>query len=279
MKSLLRRLPGVDRFIASDLWRSYRHRISLRKDPRKNSNFTGFLRLPTQYEVLAGPVLEFLLPAGAPKKLRILSVGCSIGAEAYTVASLLSRRYPELDFTIEGFDIDADVIRKAQSGVFDAATEVFNNKRITPEFVAATFDHDGASYRVKESIKRHLVFRVADVLDAAALAPLGPADLIFAQNFLFHLEPRLATKAFNNICGLLAERAVLYVDGTDIPIREQVTRERGLAPLDSKIEEIHNEARWARAVGWPYHYWGLEPFSSAHRDWQRRYATIFLKGR
>jgi chemotaxis methyl-accepting protein methylase len=180
---------------------------------------------------------------------------------------------------LEGFDIDEKDIRKAQSGVFDGATEVFNNKRITPEFVAATFDRDGSSYRVKETIKRHLVFRVADVLDRAALAPLGPADLVFAQNFLFHLEPRLAEDAFNNICDLLADRAVLYVDGTDIPIREKVTREQGLAPLDSKIEEIHNEARWARAVGWPYHYWGLEPFSRSRRDWQRRYATIFLKGR
>jgi chemotaxis methyl-accepting protein methylase len=279
MKAILRRLPGMERFVASDLWRSYRHRIALRKGPRKNSNFTGFLRLPTQYEALAGPVLDFLLQEPAPKKLRILSVGCSIGAEAYTVASVLCRLRPSLDFVIEGFDIDENVIRTARSGVFDGATEVFNNKRITPEFVAATFDVEGASYRVKESIKRHLDFRVADVLDAAALEPFGPADLIFAQNFLFHLEPRLAAAAFHNICALLAERAVLYVDGTDIPIRERVTRERGLAPFEYKIEEIHNEARWARAVGWPYHYWGLEPFSRSRRDWQRRYATIFVKGR
>jgi hypothetical protein len=63
----------------------------------------------------------------------------------------------------------------------------------------------------------------------------------------------------------------------DIGLRQKWARIRQLVPLDYRIEEIHNEARRARAPGWPYHYWGLEPFMTFANDWQHRYATIYLK--
>ena len=64
----------------------------------------------------------------------------------------------------------------------------------------------------------------------------------------------------------------------DLSLRHTLTLRMGLSPLEYKIEAIHAEARRARGGGWPHIYWGLEPFSSARRDWKRRYATIFLKG-
>jgi hypothetical protein len=92
------------------------------------------------------------------------------------------------------------------------------------------------------------------------------------------LDPPLAEKAFDNICTLLGAKSALFVDGTDPPVKLKMTRKHRLAPLDYKLEDIHNEARWARAAGYPDLYWGLEPFLSVRSDWKRRYATVFLKG-
>ena len=63
----------------------------------------------------------------------------------------------------------------------------------------------------------------------------------------------------------------------DIGLRQKWVHAQQLVPLNFRIEEIHNEARRARAPGWPYHYWGLEPFMTFSNDWQYRYATVYLK--
>ena len=63
----------------------------------------------------------------------------------------------------------------------------------------------------------------------------------------------------------------------DYDQRAALTRRARLRPLDYKIEQIHNDALSERAVGWPFGYWGLEPFSRYFIGWRRRYATIYLK--
>lgn len=277
IKTVLRRIPGMGRFIQSGLWTSYRHSVALRNEPRVNSHFTGFLRLPTQFEALAGPVVEFLLDGDPKKPLRIASIGCSNGAEAYTVASYLTNRRPTLEYSVQGLDIEPEVIAKAGAGIFDGENEVYCNQEMTTEFVDATFEVEGDRHIVKPEIKRHVSFAVADILDEQAVERYSGMDIVYAQNFLFHLEPSMATRAFGNICRMLNSRAALFVDGTDLPLRQKLTRKYGLAPLDYEIEQIHNEARWARSVGWPYRYWGLEPFMFSRRDWRRRYATIFVR--
>ena len=186
----------------------YRHSVAQR-GPRENSHFTGFLRLPTQFAALKGPVLDFFGSRESDDPLRIVSVGCSNGAEAVTAASVLWNHDPGLSFMVLGCDLEPHVVERARTGVYDEQADVFFNKRLTSEFVAQTFDISGASYRVKSAIRDRLRFEVADVLDSAALEKLGPADIIFAQNFLFHLEPRLSERAFENICAIADRKSVV----------------------------------------------------------------------
>ena len=89
IKASIKKIPGINFFVKSKTWTSFRHKISLVTDTRENSTFTGFFRLPTQFEALSGPVLDFLLPEQTPKNLKIAVIGCSNGSEAYTIASVL----------------------------------------------------------------------------------------------------------------------------------------------------------------------------------------------
>jgi len=274
---IAKRIPHPEKYRDWVVWKVFRHRVALLLDQRANSTFTGFLRLPTQFDALTGPVMQYLTkerPPNAP--LRIVVIGCSNGAEAYTISSVLINRCPGVEFRIDAYDIDREMCEKARSACYHAS-EVLNNKILTAEFIQATFDISGDAYRVKERIAARAKFHTADALSPDLTAQVGQCDLLFAQNFLFHLDRKAAVRAFDNLCGLLSDRAAVFVDGMDLDLRQQGTMARHLVPLDFHIEEIHDEACRARAPGWPDRYWGLEPFMTRINDWQRRYSTIFLR--
>ncbi len=272
----MKNAPGINVLLKTNAWQSIRHRITLAMSDRENATFTGFLRLPSQFSALYGPVLDFLLSDGNVRSLNIAVLGCSNGAEAYTIASLMKTHARTIDFKIHAYDIDRAMIEKARDAVY-GPDEIFNNKRITTDFVNATFDRTGDRYMVKQDIVKHVFFGLADALDPRLPGTVGTADIVYAQNFLLHMRPHRAKRAFANLCSLLNRRAALFIDGMDIGLRTELTRKHHQEPLDYKIETIHNEARWARGMGWPYSYWGLEPFLPSRREWRRRYATIFFK--
>lgn len=276
IKKLITNIPSLNVLRATNAWKMFRHRMVERYGERENSTFTGFLRLPAQFEALAGPVIEHVLAKRAGKDLKIGVIGCSNGSEAYTIASVIANRRPDVRFTVNAYDIDNEMIKKAREASY-LHDEIYNNKIISESFVKDTFDADKGVYRVKDGIRNRVSFAVADALDAGLKSAAGGHDIVFAQNFIFHMKPDMARKAFNNICLIVNAGGAFFADGVDLDIRQELTRTNGLTPLEFKIEEIHKEARLARAIGWPYSYWGLEPFLSVKKDWKRRYSTIFLR--
>jgi chemotaxis methyl-accepting protein methylase len=259
---------------------SFRHWLIRKRQRRDQSHYTHFLRLPTQFEALAGPVLDFLGPARedstASELLRIAVVGCSIGAEVYTIASTLKNRLPALDFRIDASDIEPAVLEKAQAGRY-TQDEVYSHDLIHEAFIQETFDAENGAYTIRKSLAECVSFKVADIFSPDLTKIVPPADIVFAQNFLFHMHPAKAHEAFDSIARLLKPRSAFFIDGIDLPVRMAATRRNRLEPLDYKIEQIHNEN--LRLGGWPWNYWGLEPLSKQKRDWKRRYATIFLRGK
>jgi len=269
-------VPGAAALRETKIWRRLRHRMSLWVDPRTNSHFTGFLRLPTQFDVLVGTVMSKLASRRPGAPLSVAVLGCSNGAEAFTIASAIVRHHPEVAFRIQGYDIDGAIIEKARSASY-TADEIYNNKIITEDFVDFTFEPSSGEYRVKPSVAERARFAVGDVLDPRLAEQTGPCDVVFAQNFLFHLKRPMARAALDNIVRLMQSGSFLFVDGVDLDLRTAAVRKHGLMPVLDGIQQIHEEARRARAIGWPNEYWGLEPFLTTRRDWQTRYATIFVK--
>jgi chemotaxis methyl-accepting protein methylase len=217
---------------------------------------------------------------GAAKPLRIAVIGCSTGAEAYSVASVLRGRHPELTFTVRAYDLDGECIQKAKRGRY-TPQEVFQadmsgRAMVTADFAKATFDIEDGSYVVKGDVRNRVQFDVADVLDPNLTEHIGTLDIVYAQNVLLHLRPRDAKTAFRNICRLLNPKAALFVAGIDLHLLPELTRKHRLVPLDYKIAEIYGEMT-AYGGGWPWDYHAREPFMMVRNEWQRRYSTIFLK--
>ncbi len=278
LRGLIKRIPGVRPLLRSGYYitlKSLRHRLVLRLGGRRNYLWTRFFRIPTQYAALSEVVVGKISPGLAGRPLQIVVVGCSNGAEPYSISSVLLRREPRIDFVIRAYDIDEGAIQQAREGRY-TREEVFAKFTLAEGLVGQTFDVIGDTYRVRDQVAERVTFAVANALDADLLERVGPADIVFAQNFLYHLKPSVARQAFANLCRILRPTAALLVDGMDLDLKEELTRRHGLEPLDWRITEIHDETWQERGWAWPSIYWGQEPFSASRKDWKRRYATIFL---
>ena len=258
----------------------YRHRQLLRHCDRTQSHtYTCFLRGPAQLRALAGPVMDFLdNPERKGERLEILLMACSIGAEAYTIASWLTTQVPGLDFHITASDLHQEMVDRAREGSY-SENEALHSKYITPEFIAATFERAGDRYVVRDALRKKVTFHQANLLDGEQLRHLfAPAPIVIAQNVLFHLAPDDATNAFSNLVGLLAPRAVLLVEGMELDLRARLTKRHGLVPLDHDIRRIYEETRVHTPPDWWNYYWGTEPYSPLRQEANRYFGTIFLKG-
>jgi hypothetical protein len=115
------------------------------------------------------------------------------------------------------------------------------------------------------------------LLDEKLASQFPAADVVTAQNVLFHLKPRDARAAFDNLVKILRPRAALLIDGMDQSLRVALTSAQGLEPLLFKARKIYGESRIHTPIDWWRYYWGSEPYSPLRRDKARRYGTIFLK--
>jgi len=270
---MLNLLPGYRSLRNTGTWKKMKHKVTLKTSKRVNDNYTQFMRLPTQYQAL-NLIIEKYFKCGK-KQLNICVFGCSDGSESYSIASSLISNFPQMNFKILSYDIDESVLVKAKNRRYDKS-QVFDNKLITKEFIDNTFMIDNETFKVKNTVSEHVEFKCLDILNSERVSDIGSFDLVFSQNFLFHLHGKDVSRAFSNIMSILKDTSVLFIDGIDLDLREKLTLKYNLNPFDFCIEKIHDEARQARGAGWPYHYWGLEPFSKDRSGWERRYSTIFL---
>jgi chemotaxis methyl-accepting protein methylase len=252
-----------------------RHRECVADAEHSDSHtYTSFYRSPPQLAALTGPVVDHVTATGSPD-VSILLFAASNGAEAYTIASELVARRPELAFSIIASDLHADLVAKGAAATY-TLDEITQGQPVPLDFIDRTFDRDGDRYTVKEHIREHVTFVQADLLEPALGERFDPADIVVAQNVLFHMPPEVAARAFERIVAFLKRRAVLLVEGMDLDMRVELTRAAGLQPVGFKTKEIYGYSRRHIAANWWDYYYGSEPYFALARDRSRRYGTIFV---
>ena len=155
---------------------------------------TRFFRDGDAFRLLEEQVIPALcagvLPGGV---IRVWSVGCSTGEEAYSLAILLAERQEALKqtFHVQVFatDIDSMAIATARAGVYPASIA----SDVTPQRLARyfTMEADGSSYRINKRIRDSLVFSEQDVIKDP---PFSKLDLICCRNLLIYMGGQLQKK-------------------------------------------------------------------------------------
>lgn len=210
--------------------------------------------------------------------LRVAVLGCSIGAEVYSIVWALRRDRPALELSVHALDISPEVIVHARTGSYSPEhaalvhAEIFAG--LSEDERDAMFDWDGATGSVKTWLRDGIDWLVADACDPELAGRLGPQDLVVASNFLCHMPPEAARRCLRNIARLVAPGGHLFVSGVDLDIRTEVAREQRWEPVAELREQIHDGDRLVRA-DWPWRWWGLEPLDRRRADWETRYSAVF----
>ncbi|SDB59339.1 two-component system, chemotaxis family, CheB/CheR fusion protein [Desulfonatronum thiosulfatophilum] len=155
---------------------------------------TSFFRDPEAFKALEKQVVPKLFadkPANAV--IRVWSVGCSSGEEAYSLAILLAEHQAVVpqNFQLQIFatDIDSQAIATARAGIYPAsiATDV-SPERLERFF---TFEPDNGIFRIKKTIRDMVVFSEHNVIKDP---PFSKLDLISCRNLLIYMNAELQSK-------------------------------------------------------------------------------------
>jgi SAM-dependent methyltransferase len=210
--------------------------------------------------------------------LRVAVLGCSTGAQAYSVMWRIRSARPDLKVILYAVDISRQAVEIAKSGAYTLTAPQLTATNIIAQMTTAEveelFHRSGDVVTVRPWISEGINWHVADVGDREALAMLGSQDLVVANNFLCHMDALEAERSLRNIARLVSPHGYLFVSGVDLDVRTRVASDLGWTPVQELLEEIHDGDPWLREV-WPFLYGGLEPLNKRRRDWRIRYAAAF----
>ena len=213
--------------------------------------------------------------------LRITVLGCSIGAEVYSILWIIRSARPHFKVLLNAVDISEQILSFAEKGIYTPDTSQLVGasifERLTKAEMVEMFDWEGDQAKVKSWLREGITWHLRDAADPELVNILGPQDMVVASNFLCHMVRADAEKCLRNIARLVSPGGYLFVSGVDLDVRTKVALDLAWEPVPELIAEIHNGDPSVRA-DWPWQWWGLEPLNRKRQDWQTRYAAAFRIG-
>ena len=163
-------------------------------------NETYFYREDHQFSALSREILPDLIRSRRPgDPVRIWSMPCSTGEEAYSIALWLLENWTLVDaYNIEiiGSDIDTVAIGQAREGRFGARSLARLPKRVVEEYFEAERGH---RRKIIDDLRESVRFIAANIVDPTSLSALGRFDIIFCRNLLIYLDDKSRQIAANNL--------------------------------------------------------------------------------
>jgi SAM-dependent methyltransferase len=210
--------------------------------------------------------------------LRIAVLGCSIGADVYSILWTIRSARPDLKVLLDAVDISKEILSFAEKGIYSPDTSQFVNasifERLTEAEMVEMFDCEGDRAKIKSWLREGITWQPGDAADPNLINILGPQDMVVASNFLCHMARADAEMCLGNIARLVSPGGYLFASGVDLDVRTKVALDLGWEPVQDLMVEIHDGDRSVRA-DWPWQWWGLEPLNRKRHDWQIRYAAAF----
>ena len=163
-------------------------------------NETYFYREDHQLRCLTTDLLAQRTRAKPPgEPIRIWSVPCSTGEEAYSLAMWLLENWTQVDaydIEIVGSDIDTSALASAREGVFAKRALM----RLTPELVAKYFVPVGPEHwRIVDDLRQSVRFTPVNLVEPAETRPHGRFDVVFCRNVLIYFDDASRRVAAENL--------------------------------------------------------------------------------
>jgi chemotaxis protein methyltransferase CheR len=162
-------------------------------------NETYFFREDYQLKCLTSSMLPEITKAGGRKMIRIWSLPCSTGEEAYSIAIQLLENFGGVDdFEIEivGSDVDTKVLNAAERGYYPNRSVQY----VTPKLLSKYFVRvDSETWRVCDGLLGSVTFNQVSVVDRMQMLRNGRFDVVFCRNLLIYFDDVSRRLAADNI--------------------------------------------------------------------------------
>ncbi|MCP5365363.1 MAG: protein-glutamate O-methyltransferase CheR [Hyphomicrobiales bacterium] len=178
------------------------------------TNESLFFRDTKPFEIFRDVALPRILdsrPAGQP--LRIWSLACSSGQEAYSIAITLKENWARLAnrrIQILGTDISTAVLQKAKAGIY---THFEVQRGMPVRLLVKYFDQNGANWEIKPELRQMVEFRRHNmILEAPALAS---ADIVFCRNVLIYFDEATKRSVLEKVARVMPKDGVLFLGAAE----------------------------------------------------------------
>jgi two-component system CheB/CheR fusion protein len=200
---------------------------------------TSFFRDREAWEQLATHAIPHILQQKGPDEtVRVWTIGCSTGEEAYGVAILLFEAFNQVEMhpQIQVFasDLDENSIKYAREGIYPTAIEA----DVSAERLDRFFTLEGNHYRVRRELRDAVLFTHHSVLRDA---PFSRLDLIACRNLLIYLERDIQNTVFDIFHYSLNPGGYLFLGNS-----ESVESAHELFEVVDKPHRIYRTKPWNR---------------------------------
>jgi len=166
-------------------------------------------RTPPHFDVLRQQVLPSLASLG--RSLRLASLGCSTGEEAYTLALTVVEAFGTTNspaVEIVGLDLSRRALATARAGRYQASSL----RELTPAQCERGFVRRGNGFEVRPEIARLVRFAQHNLMSPL---PLVGIDAIFCRNVLIYFTPASANRVLGYIRDALTPGGWLFLGPTE----------------------------------------------------------------
>lgn len=176
-------------------------------------NVSSFFRDPDRWKSLQKDIMPRLLQENFGRRLggqlRLWSAGCSIGAEPYTIAIMLTELARSRRAYILASDLDRGALTKARAGGPFSTDDV---QQLTPT-QKSTYLTAGPPYFVRPFLTRRITFVEQNLLSDPFE---NDFDLIVCRNVLIYFNPDSKNALFSRFHEALRPGGVLFLGGSEI---------------------------------------------------------------
>jgi chemotaxis protein methyltransferase CheR len=169
-------------------------------------NVSQFFRDVKLWDIYREKILPDLLRSKSA--LKIWSAGCSGGQEAYTMAIIMAEYFPGVRYSILGTDIDVNILKQAQTGVYEER----DFASTPPSFLEKYFTPEGKKYRVKDSLKKNIIFREQNLLTDRFDKGF---DLIACRNVVIYFTDQAKDLLYKKFIEALNPGGILFTGSTE----------------------------------------------------------------
>jgi chemotaxis protein methyltransferase CheR len=204
---------------------------------------TYFFRYPDHFASLRETVLPRLIAARQETRaLRIWSIGCSNGAEPYSIAivlrELLGAAVDDWRISLIGGDISEKALSAARAGRYGA----WALRTMPADDRARYFDRDDQTWVLKRPYRAMVRFERQNILALLSGAPpleWSGFDLILCRNVLIYFSPQQAIEIVDALGDCLASDGALFLGHAEATLTfNSPLKQVGSAPLPTEFAQV-----------------------------------------